>query len=66
MFLFLSQIGDIKLGGSPFVLIHPVSNITIFEIDPCLNPYSVNLLSGSVSIGLRPYLALAYSLLQQP
>ena len=65
-FLSLSQIVDIKLSASPVVIIHSLPNIPSFETDPCLNSYFANLLSSSVSIGLRPYFALAYSLTCQP
>lgn len=54
-FLSLSQIVDIKLSASPVVIIHSLPNIPNFETDPCFNPYFANLLSGSVSIGLRAY-----------
>lgn len=53
----LSQISDLKLRASLAAISHSLTNIPIFEIDPCLNFYFANWLRSSVSIGWRAYLA---------
>lgn len=38
-FISFSQISDLKLSASLAAISHSLSNIPIFEIDPCLNFY---------------------------
>ena len=46
----LSQISDLELSISLTVISHSLPNISIFEIDHCLNFYFANLLRSSVSL----------------